>query len=66
MIETLRRHQPKLVVEVHRGVDRDQMLGLIETAGYSNQAIPIEPFEEEVEPQYVNDRSYYFKAVRLS
>ena len=63
MIETLRRQHPKLVVEVHRGVDRKELLGLIETAGYSRQATPIEPVEGEVEPQYVNDRSYYFKAV---
>ena len=63
MIETLRRQHPKLVVEVHHGVDRNQLLGLIESAGYSRQATPIEPFEGEVEPQYVNDRSYYFKAV---
>ena len=63
MIETLRRQHPKLVVEVHHGVDRNQLLGLIETAGYSRQATPIEPVEGEVELQYVNDRSYYFKAV---
>ena len=63
MIETLRRQHPKLVVEVHHGVDRNQLLGLIESAGYSRQATPIEPIEGEVEPQYVNDRSYYFKAV---
>ena len=63
MIETLQRQQPKLVVEIHRGADRDQMLGLIERAGYSRRAVPIEPIEGEVEPQYVNDLSYYFKAV---
>jgi FkbM family methyltransferase len=63
MIETLQRQQPKLVVEIHRGADRDQMLGLIERAGYSRRAVPIEPIEGEVEPQYVNDMSYYFKAV---
>ena len=63
MIETLRRQHPKLVVEVHHGVDRKELLGLIETAGYSRQAMPIEPIEGEVEPQYVNDRSYYFKTV---
>jgi FkbM family methyltransferase len=63
MMETLRRQQPKLIVEVHRGVDRDQMLDLIETVGYSRRALPIEPIEGEVEPQYLNDLSYYFKAV---
>jgi FkbM family methyltransferase len=63
ILETLRRQRPKLVVEVHHGVDRKELLGLIETAGYSRQATPIEPIEGEVKPQYVNDRSYYFKAV---
>jgi len=63
MIETLRRQHPKLVVEMHHGVDRKELLSLIETAGYSRQATPIESVEGEVEPQYVNDRSYYFKAV---
>lgn len=63
MLETLRRQRPKLVVEVHTGVDRTELLNLIQTAGYSRQATPIEPVEGEVEPQYVNDMSYYFKAV---
>jgi FkbM family methyltransferase len=61
MVEILRRQHPKLVVEVHRGVDRNQLLGLIETAGYSRQAMPIEPVEGEVEPRYVDDRSYAFQ-----
>jgi FkbM family methyltransferase len=60
MIETLRRRQPKLVVEVHEGVDRKELLDLVETAGYSRQATPIEPLEGEVEPQYVDNRSYVF------
>jgi len=61
MIETLRRQHPKLVVEVHRGVDRKELLGLIETSGYSRRAMPIEPIEGEVEPRYVDDRSYAFQ-----
>jgi FkbM family methyltransferase len=60
MLETLRRQKPKLVVEVHAGVDRKELLDLIEIAGYSRQAIPIEPVEGEVEPHYVDDRSYAF------
>ena len=60
MIETLRRQHPKLVVEVHRGVDRNQLLDLAEIAGYLRQALPIEPVEGEVEPQYVDNRSYVF------
>jgi FkbM family methyltransferase len=36
--ETLRQQEPKLVVELHRGVDREELLGLIEAAGYVRQA----------------------------
>ena len=60
MIETLHRQKSKLVIEVHRGVDRKELLDLIETAGYSRQATPIEPVEGEVEPRYVDDCSYAF------
>jgi FkbM family methyltransferase len=60
MLGTLRRQRPKLVVEVHRDVDRKELLDLIETAGYSSQAIPIEPVEGEIEPQFVDNRSYVF------
>jgi hypothetical protein len=45
---------------VHRYVDRKELLGLIEAAGYSRQAMPIEPVEGEVESRYVDDRSYAF------
>jgi FkbM family methyltransferase len=61
MLETLRRQKPKLVLEVHRGVDRKDLLDMIETAGYSRQAVPIEPVEGEVIPLYVDNRSYAFQ-----
>ena len=61
MIKTLRQQKPKLVIEVHRGVDRKELLGLIETAGYSPRATPIEPIEGEIAPRYVDDRSYAFQ-----
>jgi len=60
MIETLRRYQPKLVVELHRGVDREKFLHTIELAGYACDAIPIEPVEGEVSPLYMDDHSYFF------
>jgi FkbM family methyltransferase len=64
MVETLRQQKPRLVVEVHRGVHRKELLDLIEAAGYSRQAAPIEPVEGEVESRYVDDRSYAFRAMR--
>ena len=60
IIETLRQQKPKLVIEMHRDVDREELLGLIELTGYSRQATPIEPIEGEIEPRYVDDRSYAF------
>ena len=62
MIETLRRRQPKLVVEIHLGVNREELLDVIEVAGYSPHGIPIEPCAGEIEPWYVDDRSYTFRA----
>jgi hypothetical protein len=64
MIETLRQQEPKLVIEVHRGVDREELLGLIEAAGYTRQAMAIEPVEGEVEARFVDDHSYAFRPNR--
>jgi len=50
---------PKLVVELHRGVDREKFLHTIELAGYAGDAIPIEQVGGEV-PLYIEDHSYFF------
>jgi len=60
MIETLRSQHPKLVVELHRGVDRKKFLRTIESAGYACDATPIEPVDGEVSPLYMDDHSYFF------
>lgn len=56
----LRTHRPKLVLELHRGVDRSAVLSLLEGLGYG-VATPIEPMPGEVEPQFHDDRSYAFQ-----
>ena len=61
MADTLRRYRPKLVIEVHRGVSRADLLDLMERLGYSRRATPIEPVEGEIESQYLDDRSYAFQ-----
>jgi FkbM family methyltransferase len=66
IVETLQRQKPKLVIEVHRQVDRKELIGLIETEGYLHQATPIEPIEGEVEPRYVDDHSYAFLPILTS
>lgn len=64
MLELLKSSRPKLVVEIHHGVARAELMDLIEAAGYSRQAVAIEPVEGEIEPQYIDDRSYAFRVVR--
>ena len=54
----LRRFRPKLVIEVHRGVDRRQLLDSLESLGYLRAGSPIEPAQAEAVPEYLDDRSY--------
>ncbi len=54
---------PKLVVEFHRGVDRQRVLDLLESFGYSRGAVAVEPTPGETEPGYLDDRSYSFNVV---
>jgi FkbM family methyltransferase len=65
MTEMLKRQRPKLAVEIHRGVDRGELLVLIEGMGYSRAAMPVEPTQGEVEPKYIDDRSYAFTAQQI-
>jgi FkbM family methyltransferase len=62
MENLLREFAPKLVVEMHRGVERGRLLDALDALGYGRRAEPIEPAGEETEPQYLDDRSYYFRA----
>ena len=60
MIGILKTYQPKLVIEFHSGVNRDHVLSLLESAGYSREAIPIEAVAVEDQPGYLDNRSYAF------
>jgi len=64
MVETLRADHPKVVVEVHAGVNRVEMLDLLVNVGYEHRGQPIEPVMGEVEAQYVDNHSYAFRAVK--
>ena len=61
MRDLLNRHAPKLVIELHKGVNRDELLSLVTTQGYSLPPTPIEPIPGENEPLYLDDRSYVFR-----
>ena len=63
MLETLQMSRPKLVVEVHSGVNRQELLDVLETAGYQRNAVPVEPVGVEVEPQFIDNHSYAFQAI---
>lgn len=60
MMDTLGCQHPKLVVELHRGVEREKLLSIIELIGYARHATPIEPVAGEVSPLYLDDHSYFF------
>lgn len=63
MSKLLKLYKPRLVIEVHRGVDRNKLLCLLEATGYSPRGIPIEPSLGEIEPWGVDDRNYAFRAI---
>jgi len=60
MMQTLSSHRPKLVIELHRGVDREAICTTLESMGYSRNATPIEPAPGELEARFLDDRSYAF------
>lgn len=62
MSKTLKTYKPKLIVEVHQGVDRSVLLDLLEASGYRRQGWPIEPKSGEIDPAYHDNRSYAFTA----
>ena len=61
----LNSDRPKLVVEVHGGVDRTALLDLLEGCGYNRRGTPIYSVPgEERDPQYYDNFSYAFAAQR--
>jgi FkbM family methyltransferase len=56
----LREQNPALVVELHRGVDRTRLLEILVAAGYSPEAMPIDPDPNERSATLCDDRSYAF------
>lgn len=60
MQNLLRQQHPKLVIEVHAGVSRPELLLLLASIGYTNAAMPIEPAPGETTAQFFDDKSYVF------
>lgn len=57
---TLREQHPKLVLEFHAGVNREQIVQLLRDAGYCLPGRPVDVLPSQSEP-YEDDRSYAFE-----
>ena len=66
MTRLLREFNSKLVIELHRGVDRSQLLDLLRSLGYGGTVQAVEPSEGQAEPKYLDDRSYSFQSPRIA
>ena len=65
MANTLQRWRPKLVIEIHHGVDRRQLVEQLTWLGYPRRGVPVEGDArgEQCEgDQYEDDHSYAFVA----
>ena len=62
MTGLLREFTPRLVLEVHHGVNRHEILDLLESAGYARlgQAVDVPTGGAETNALYLDDRSYSF------
>ena len=60
MSDILRAHKPALVVELHAGVNRGDILETLKAAGYTTGGRPVESSESQDGPQYADDCSYAF------
>jgi FkbM family methyltransferase len=61
MSQTIAEQHPMLIIEFHRGVDRQPILQQLASAGYELPAKPLEPAPSEIEAAYHDDRSYSFE-----
>lgn len=60
MRDALRHSQPKLVVEIHPGVDRGEFLSTLAGLGYEPTGVAVDPLPGEDSPAYHDDHSYAF------
>jgi FkbM family methyltransferase len=60
MRQTLCAYRPKLIVEFHAGVNRAEILDLLQDCGYRKDGTPVEGCEDARVPAYADDRSYAF------
>ena len=59
MAGILRRHKPKLAIELHKGVNRADVLTFLVEIGYSRRGLPIEPTAGRIGPARRGDHRRY-------
>ena len=64
MSRVLQTHKPKLIIELHKGVDRDEFLRQIKSSGYSTDAISLVADEQRTVNRLLDDTSYVFLPIR--
>lgn len=62
----LKHSQPKLVIEMHTGVDRRALLSTVAELGYKPVGIAVGPLPGEQVPNYYDDHSYVFSVSTLA
>lgn len=62
----LHEFRPRLVIEVHRGVDRGPLVDVLASCGYSRVGFPIDPAPNEIEGAYLDDRSYCWSSSKAN
>jgi FkbM family methyltransferase len=66
MIGLLAAYSPKLVIELHAGVDRSALLDLLQQCGYERKCAPVFPAFDEDESGCRDNMSYAFRKLQSS
>lgn len=60
MLDSLNRWRPHVVMELHPGVSRNDIVAVMARAGYSRTPVAVDPISGEDTPLLLDDRSYAF------
>jgi FkbM family methyltransferase len=61
MSRTLRALRPQLIIEVHHGVNRHELLDLVEELGYDRHPITLDATEDRDDTRLLDDTNYAFR-----
>lgn len=60
MCQTLKAHKPKLILETHAGVEREEILAILSSVGYRAEPVPLEHSDSHDKNIMLDDHSYVF------